>query len=182
MVIQIDSREKAKAIQKIIATFDAAGVTWISSKLPYGDYMNYDNPRLIIDRKQNLSELVANLSDIPERNIKTNQLKRYDDGTAKTPRRRFFRELEGAQKIGIQMIILCEHGGSIKSLEDVKCWINPRLKESPMAMSGDRLYKMLLWVQNKYNVHFEFCDKRQTGKKIIELLEVACENKIIPSN
>lgn len=170
MVIQIDTREKAKAIQKIIATFDAAGVTWISSKLPYADYMSYDNPRLVVDRKQDLSELVANLSDIPEIDKKTGKKKRYDNGTLKTPRQRFFRELEGAQKIGIQIVILCEHGGKIKSLEDVQHWANPRCKKYPMAMSGDRLYKMLLFVQNRYGVRFEFCDKRQTGKKIIELL------------
>ena len=50
MVIQIDSREKARAIQKIVEEFDRQGVRHPVSKLIVGDYMNYDNPRLIIDR------------------------------------------------------------------------------------------------------------------------------------
>ena len=55
MVIQIDSREKARAIKKIVEEFDRKGIKHPVSKLMVGDYMNYDNPRLIIDRKQNLS-------------------------------------------------------------------------------------------------------------------------------
>ena len=42
MQIQIDTREKAKAIQKILKEFNNQGVTQISSKLYVGDYMNYD--------------------------------------------------------------------------------------------------------------------------------------------
>ena len=52
MNIQIDSREKARAIRKIVAEFDRQGVDHFVSKLYVGDYMNYDNPRLIIDRKR----------------------------------------------------------------------------------------------------------------------------------
>lgn len=57
MIIQIDSREKARAIKKIVEEFERWGISHPVSKLMVGDYMNYDNPRLIIDRKQNLSEL-----------------------------------------------------------------------------------------------------------------------------
>ena len=61
MIIQIDSREKARAIKKIIKTFDDKGIKHPVSKLLVGDYMNYDNPRLVVDRKQNLSELCCNV-------------------------------------------------------------------------------------------------------------------------
>ena len=61
MTIQIDSREKARAIQKIVEEFDRCGIKHPVSKLMVGDYMNYDNPRLIIDRKQNLTELCSNV-------------------------------------------------------------------------------------------------------------------------
>ena len=54
MVIQIDSREKARAIRKIVAEFDRQGIIHPVSKLMVGDYMNYDNPRLVVDRKRNL--------------------------------------------------------------------------------------------------------------------------------
>ncbi len=149
MVIQIDSREHARAITKIKAEFERQSVNYYTSKLYVGDYMSLDNPRLIIDRKQNLSELVGNVCQ---------QHKRFTD------------ELERAREAGINMVILCEHGGSIKSLEDVRNWKNPRLKESPLAMSGERLYKVLLTLSRTFGVRFLFCDKRVTGKKIIEIL------------
>ena len=149
MTIQIDSREKARAIQKILKEFESSKVNHYVSKLFVGDYMSLDNPRLIIDRKQNLSELVGNVCQ---------QHKRFTD------------ELKRAQQNGIKIVILCEHGGKVKSLEDVKEWVNPRLKKSPLAMSGERLYKVLLTISKKYGVDFIFCDKRQTGRKIIEIL------------
>ena len=51
MDIQIDSREKARAIRKIVKTFDDNGVKHFSSKLLVGDYMSLDNPRLINRQK-----------------------------------------------------------------------------------------------------------------------------------
>jgi len=149
MIIQIDSREKSKAITKIIAEFDKQNIQHPSSKLFVGDYMNYDNPRLIIDRKQNLAELCSNVCQ---------QHKRFTD------------ELKRANEFGIKLIILCEHGGKIDSLESVNTWYNPRLKTSPMAVSGQRLFKILYSIGKKYDVDFEFCTKAQTGKRIIEIL------------
>ena len=149
MDIQIDSREKAKAIQKILATFDRRGVNWFVSKLPVGDYISLDNARLSIDRKQNLLEICSNVTQ---------------------DQKRFIAELERAEKSGIRLIILCEHGGGIKTLEDVLSWQNPRLKESPLAVSGERLYRKLSAISKAHNVRFEFCTKAQTGDRIIELL------------
>ena len=156
MTIQIDSREKARAIQKIVGTFDKQGVKWFISKLPVGDYMSIDNPRLIIDRKQNLSELCGNVCQ---------------------QHKRFRAELERANEYGIKLIILCEHGGKIKSLTDVMKWENPRLKKSPLAVSGERLYRILSAMSGKYNVEILFCDKRVTGKKIIEILSEGSRQK-----
>lgn len=149
MDIQIDSREKARAITKIISYFDANNIRHYSSKLFVGDYMSLDNPRLIIDRKQNLQELVGNVCQ---------------------QHKRFTAELQRAQDTGIKIIILCEHGGNIKALSDVNYWYNPRLKTSPLAVSGQRLFKILFTMSKTYNVDFVFCDKIKTGAKIIELL------------
>ena len=162
MVIQIDSREKAKAIQKIIEEFDKQGIKHPVSKLMVGDYMNYDNPRVIVDRKQNLTEVCSNVCQDHDR---------------------FRRELVLAKENGIQLIILCEHGKDIKSLEDVIFWKNPRSEKRKKidgkwqtvqtnAMKGDVLYKILTTLQEKYGVRFEFCDKDETGKRIVELLEI----------
>lgn len=146
----VDSREKQKAIQKILAEFDAQGVHHVSSKLYCGDYTLLKDQSFIIDRKQNCAELCSNVCQ---------QHKRFTD------------ELKRANGAGIKLVFLCEHGGNIKTLEDVLNWQNPRLKVSPMAVSGERLYRILSTMEKTYNTKFLFCDKRQTGKRIIELLE-----------
>lgn len=149
MTIQIDSREKARAIQKILADFDAAGVNHISSKLYVGDYMSLDNPRLIIDRKQSLSELCLNVCQ---------------------QHKRFTAELIRAKEAGIHIVILCEHGGKIKSLEDVREWINPQSREHSLAKNGESLYKTLKTMMAHYDFDIVFCDKRHTGQQIRQIL------------
>ena len=164
MDIQIDSREKARAIKKIVQTFEKEGVNYFSSKLLVGDYMNLDNPRVIIDRKKNLQELCGNVCQQHER---------------------FKRELVKAMQANIQLIILVEHGPDVKSIEDVYFWQNPRKHEvrwrmvngkrekyvvSAKAVDGNQLYKSLCTIRDRYNVRFEFCEKKDTGRKILELL------------
>ena len=146
MVIQIDSREKERAIKKIIEEFDRQAVKHPVSKLLVRDYMNYDNPRLIVDRKQNLSEVCCNVCQGHER---------------------FRRELLRAHENEIQLVILVEHGRGIKCLEDVIWWNNPRGGKS---MQGEVLYKVMKTQERKYGIKYLFCDKRQTGRRIIEIL------------
>lgn len=164
MDIQIDSREKARAIRKIVKYFNDNGIKHFSSKLLVGDYMSLDNPRLIIDRKQNLQELCSNVCQQHER---------------------FKRELLKAMDAGIQLVILVEHGTDIRTLEDVYFWKNPRKHEvrwkwedgkrvkyvvSARAVDGNQLYKSLCTIRDRYGVRFEFCEKKDTGKRIIEIL------------
>lgn len=162
MIIQIDSREKARAIKEIIKEFDKQGITHPVSKLMVGDYMNYDNPRLIIDRKQNLSELCNNVCQDHER---------------------FRRELILAMQNEIQIVFLVEHGKGIKQLADVIWWDNPRRWKrrknqctgkweeiETKAMTGETLYKILCTQERKYGCKFLFCDKKQTGEEIIRIL------------
>ena len=150
MTIQVDSREKARAIKKVLADFEKQGVNHFTSKLYVGDYMSLDNPRLIVDRKQNLLEVATNLVQ---------------------QRERFIAEIKRANAAGIKLIFLVEHGYGIETLEDVAKWENPRLKESKFAISGERLYKMISMLCANHNIEFLFCDKNQTGRKIIELLK-----------
>lgn len=165
MVIQVDSREKARVIKKIIETFDNRGIKHPVSKLLVGDYMNYDNPRLVIDRKQNLTEVCCNVCQDHDR---------------------FRKELIRANENGVKIIFLIEHGKGIKCLEDVIWWENPRGKKRQMnkqtgkwetietkAMKGPTLYKVLCTIQRKYGCEFLFCDKSETGERIVELLNEA---------
>lgn len=165
MTIQIDSREKARAIKKIIAEFDKQGIKHYVSKLFVGDYMSLDNPRLIIDRKQNLTEVCSNVCHDHER---------------------FRAELLRAKESGIKLIILVEHGEGIECLEDVIFWDNPRGTKrakvdgkwqtvTTKATKGEVLYKMLETIERKYDTKFEFCNKDETGKRILEILMNGCK-------
>jgi hypothetical protein len=149
MVIQVDSREKAKAIRKILAEFDKQGIKHPVSKLFVGDYQNFDNPRLVVDRKQNLSEVCSNVCQDHER---------------------FRRELQRANENEIKVVFLVEHGADVRELEDVIFWDNPRKSKSPKAMNGETLYRILSTIERKYDTKFVFCTKEETGKKIIEIL------------
>lgn len=176
LTIQIDSREKARAIKKILSEFDKQGVKYYISKLFTGDYMSLDNPRVIIDRKQNLSEICSNVC---------------------VSHTRFRNELIRAKENGIKLIILIEHSNQIKSIDDVAKWKNPRKKEiktwiedeclvnkngeeywepahyevrETKAMTGETLSKVMRTMEEKYGCEFMFCDKLHTGKKITEIL------------
>lgn len=161
MMIQIDSREKERAIKKIIEEFEKQNVKHFVSKLYVGDYMNYDNPRVIVDRKQNLTELCGNVCQQHER---------------------FREELRKAQEAEVKLVILCEHSKEIQSLEDVIWWRNPRrykkVKENgkwttkeTKALTGEKLYKILRTMEERYGCEFLFCEKKETGKRIIEILK-----------
>ena len=149
MQIQIDTREHASERDRIEAQLDAVGVQHFRSKLYVGDYMSLDNPRRVIDRKKDLGELCNNVTQQHER---------------------FRAELVRAKESGIQVIILCEHGGNIRQLEDVFFWENPRRRHSSKATSGAQLFRSLCTMRDRYGVQFAFCDKRQTGREIVRLL------------
>ena len=149
MTIQIDSREHKWELARIQRQLLSLGCKTIVSKLYVGDYQSLDNPRLVIDRKKDLQELCGNVTQQHER---------------------FQRELIKAQEAGIRLIILVEHGDDVQSLEDVYFWDNPRLSESPKATTGKSLYRSLCTIRDRYHVLFEFCNKHNTGQRIMELL------------
>ena len=170
MVIKVDTREKARVVAPILAGFERMGVQWLSHSLPFADYMSLDNPRLVIDRKHDLAEVCTNLSDVPKKD-KQGRVKRYADGTVQSEWKRMERELSGAQQYGLRVIFLVEHGHDVQCLADVRKWVNPRLKESPMAMSGERLYRRMELLERKYGARWEFCDRKSTARRIVELLD-----------
>ena len=150
MIIQIDTREKARAIEMILREFDKQGVKHISSKLYAGDYIDMEHPLLIIDRKHNSREIASNVT---------------------SEHQRFKAELEKVKEIGARMIILIEEdtidGQPIESLEDIMLW---EPKPGQGTVSGMRVYKILAnWVRT-YPLEVQFCNKRSTGKRIIEIL------------
>ena len=155
-LMYVDTREKPRAIQKILSHLEKEGWTVIHQKLDEGDYKLAPDGPVTVDRKQNLTEVAHNLT--------------WD-------RERFQRELRRCADKGTTIYVLVEHGGSIKGLTDVPTWRNPRLKTSPKAVSGPQLYKMMLTWAAKYGVRWRFCDKRNTGREIVRILTEFEEGK-----
>lgn len=143
MMLYADSREKKNA--HILAYFDRHGIEYEIRPLNVGDYM-FEGGTVSVDRKQNLDEISKNLMN-------------------KSDKSRFWKEVRRAKEQGIKLIVLCEHGGKIHSIKDVATWHS---KYSPV--SGRDLMEELYRVHIAYNVDFLFCDKRSTGRRILEIL------------
>lgn len=115
--------------------------------------MSLDNAKLVVDRKRNLHELLTNLCT--------------------GDKSRFWREVRESRRLGIKMVVLCEHGGQYHSIADVANWSGKELARKDGAtfhISGRDLMEQIYRCHISYGVEFLFCDKRQTGKRIIELL------------
>jgi hypothetical protein len=101
---------------------------------------------------------------------------------------RFKAEILRATEAGIRLIILVEQEG-IKSLEDVPNWKNPRVAQWHKINNAHKAGKMLkikisnsppanslklamsmTSLANRYGVEWQFCDKSETGKRIVEIL------------
>jgi ERCC4-type nuclease len=145
MKILIDSREHPEAIKHIKAYFYRQGYEYVTVGLPTGDYMIEGHPERIIDRKQSLDELARNLLS--------------------KDRARFYREVRRAHAAGTQLIILCECGAKYRDTAVLKAW-----RSFYGKTDGRGLYEAILAAIMAYGVQFYFCDKRDTGRRIVELL------------
>ena len=158
-LLLIDSREKPKAIQGIIKTVDEARIPHASTKLLFGDYMDYNRPSIVIDRKQNIAELAKNCTWEHDR---------------------FRAELERAKAANAQLIILVEQNRykdrdkwiHVESIEDIMLWTNPHT-----TICGEKVFRVLRAWMSKYDIDVQFCDKRQTGRKILEIIYGQNRNK-----
>ena len=151
-LLLIDSREKPQAIQGIIKTVDEARIPHASTKLLFGDYMDYNRPSIVIDRKQNIAELAKNCTWEHDR---------------------FRAELERAKAANARLIILVEQNRykdrdkwiHVETIEDIMLWTNPHT-----TIRGEKVFRVLRAWMSKYDIDVQFCDKRQTGRKILEII------------
>ena len=148
----VDSREKPKAIKGTLAYLEKHEIPYTVSKLLFGDYMDYNRPGLVIDRKQNIAELAKNCTSEHER---------------------FRRELERTKMAGAELVILVEQNRykdrgkwiDVNSIEDMIFWTSPRT-----VVTGEKVFRVLKSWCAKYPLRVEFCDKRSTGRRIVEIL------------
>lgn len=148
----IDSREKQRAIKNIVKYFDSIGLPHETSKLFIGDYQDFGNPSIIVDRKQTIGELAKNCTADHDR---------------------FKRELERAKKAGSTLVLLVEQNRykdrdkwiHVETIEDLVLWSSPHT-----TIVGERVYRVLRSWMARYPLRVEFCDKRSTGRRIYEII------------
>jgi ERCC4-type nuclease len=148
----VDSREKPKAIHSILKYFDSIGLVHETTKLFIGDYQDFHKPSIVVDRKQNIAELAKNCTSDHER---------------------FRRELQRAQRANATIVLLVEQNRykdrdqwiHVGSIEDLMLWSSPHT-----TITGEKVYRVLRSWMAKYPLRVEFCDKRNTGRRIYEII------------
>ena len=148
MILLEDTRQQKKKHIAKHEWFEKNGIEVVRTKLVVGDYSLPTDQSVCIDTKSGLLEICGNVTQ---------------------QHRRFVEELDRAKMLGIELIILCEDD-NIAALEDVKQWKNPRLKRSPKALTGEKLYKILKSIEERHGCRFLFCRKEDAGKMIVKLL------------
>lgn len=144
-MIVIDTREKK--FEHITAYFDKHNIPYEVRKLDTGDYMNTDNPDVIVDRKQNLQEICTNLSYGKE-NVS-----------------RFTRECKRAFEDNVRFVVLIE-GTSYREVSQIMDW-----KSKYSKHTGRWLVKEMFRLTMAFGVEWILCRKNETAKKILEILD-----------
>lgn len=125
------------------------GIEIVRTKLLVGDYTLPANQSVCIDSKMSMVEVSQNI---------------YQD------HKRFTNELQLAKECGIKLIVLIEDE-TVRNWSDLLKWTNPQPNAGPLTPNGERCYKVMKALENKYGCEFRFCTKDQTGEVIIELLK-----------
>ena len=149
-LIVTDTREKKN--QHILKYFDSVHMQYATNKLDFGDYSDWEGRGAVVERKQDIAEIAQNCT-------------RGHD--------RFRRELERARSSGRRMVILIEQNRykdrdkwiHVDDISDLMLWSSPHT-----TIRGEKVYRVLRAWCSKYNLDVQFCDKRQTGKKILEII------------
>ncbi len=146
-----DSRQQAGKHELKHKAWQNHGDKLIRCALPFGDYAAV--PPVAVDTKASMQEIAQNI------------------GGSSEEHNRFRRELQRAQEMGCHLYILVENEEGIRDLADVAVWVNPRLIDSPKAITGLRLARAMETMQERYGVTFLFCHPERAAAMIHYLLE-----------
>lgn len=168
MILLEDSRQQEGKHGQKHKYFEEHGIKVERTKLYVGDYTLPTNQSICIDSKKDLQEVVNNVCGAEHV--------------------RFREECIRAKNAGIKLIILVEEDQTdenghyvVNDIRDVRKWQNPRrqirkkvngqwVQAYPKATTGLTLMKAMYTMQTRYDVEWEFCRKKDAGKKILELL------------
>lgn len=167
MTIIEDVGQKQGQHENIRQHCEGKGIILRRQKLNTGDYILA--PRIAVDTKQGMGEVYGNL------------VQDHD---------RFRAECIRAQEDGTTLVILIENSEGMTCLDDVERWDNPRvhdyyekyalalaarkagknIKIPAPPISNKRLIRMMLTMTERYGVLWMFCDRSETGRKVVEIL------------
>lgn len=161
------------------------GIKVIRSKLPCGDYALLTDMSTIIDSKKDIQELVLDICGKQHDRFKRECQMAQECGIQLI----ILVENQEEQIRGTNI-----RNPVIRSLDELHQWKNPRLfimktlpevdgyykygkpkykrvQKYPSATRGITLQKSCKTMQKKYGVQFMFVDKKDSGAKILELLQ-----------
>jgi hypothetical protein len=148
-----DTRQQKE--KHILKEFDKQGILHIQTKLDSADYMalRYDEEKgfykdysILIDTKKDLLEICGNLAHTSEH-------------------QRLIREVDLGHKLGAKEFVFLIGEKNVKTIDDIKNWSNKHTK-----VKGETLYKIMSTFKEHHNCRFIICDKKDLGKKVIDLL------------
>lgn len=143
-----DTRDKAGKHVNVDSYLTRHGHELIYRKLYVGDVAIDGDESVCIDLKRNLEELSKNLMN-------------------RSDKSRFYKEIRRSRERGIKLYVLCEHGPSVKQITDISAW-----RSDYSGVSGRDLMERIYAAHIGYGVEFLFCDKRSTGKRVAEILNL----------
>ena len=167
--IQIDTRQQAGKHTNIDNWFDSHGIEYFYKKLDFGDYAEVDNGgNVVVDSKQDVQEVAGNVG--------------HDHA-------RFVRECDRAAEAGYRLVILVEEHPEYNDRDELATWISGVCRRCHKChplfskckarkfkpLNGPALRKIIDKLEYKHGVRFVFCNKRDTGRIICELLGVKYE-------
>ena len=148
MVVVEDSRNQTGKHKNIDAYLESVGVRVLRTKMIVGDYTLPADQRICIDTKKDMVEVSQNI---------------FQDHA------RFRRECELAKDCGIHLVVLIEDN-TVANWDELLKWTNPQPNRSALTPNGERCYKVMKAMEYSYGVEFQFCKKKDTGKRILQIL------------
>ena len=166
MIVE-DTRQQAGKHDRIAKWMAAHGVEFAprAAALPFGDYM-LDGSNISIDTKKDVQEVAGNVGK---------------------DHARFARECDRAADEGYRLVILIEEHPEYNDRSKLYTWVsyvcrrcrrcNPLksgkcLRYRVKPMNGPTVAKILTKLEADHGVRFEFCAKRDTARRICEILGV----------
>lgn len=166
--LQIDTRQQAGKHNMKNAWFAAHGVHTVGVKLDAGDYA-VSTSNVLVDTKNSVDELAMDCG---------------------RDHARFVRELDRAAASGCRLVVLVEAGARYNDRAALSTWMGRKCRScrrcDPNAdgrcevarckpMSGSRLVKIMDKLERDHGARFEFCGKRDSARRICELLGIGYE-------